>query len=235
MFELNAVSSTLFPPNSRGQPWNGGGASFTRDVYSQSNGQRWRERPADLRPVSDQLPTGRHLGFYRAQTEAVPWGRSLLRETRRRWHHVIAACSASRTHQETPPRGDRHSGHTGRGRGGRKASNARQRNLPQARECTDRYEGEREGEGEGEGFEESDWYVWWTILKKKIMFARTSTCRCVEAELSREQQPLRKYTRVGVCVTCLQCICASHLKRPILITQVHIHTNTNMQTLLTCS
>lgn len=146
----------FLPPNSRGQPWNGGGASFTTGVSSQSNGQRWRERPADLRSMSDKFPSGRHLGLHRAQAEAVPRGRFLLRETQRRWRHVIVTtCSASRTLQETPPRGDRHPGHTRRGWGGRKASNARQRNLPQARECTDRYEGGREEEG----LERRDWYV----------------------------------------------------------------------------
>lgn len=152
-----------FPSNSRGQPWNGGWASFTRGVSTQSNGQRWRERPADLRPVSDQLPSGRHLGLHRAQAEAVPRGRSLLREARRRrCHIIITACSASRTRQETLPRGDRHPGYTRRGRGGTKASNTRKRNLPQARECTNRYEVGREERG-GEGLEGGlveKWLIW---------------------------------------------------------------------------
>lgn len=190
-------------------------------MSSQSDGQRWRKRPADLRPVSDQLPSGRHLGLHRAQAEAVPQGRSLLRETgRRRRHVVIARCSAGRTRQETPPRGDRHPGHTGRGRGGREASNARQRNLPQARECTDRYE----GGGEGEGLQRS-------VLD---MLAHMLTRRCVERRSLAKNNRSGSTQGLGCALRFGSASVLSCLKRPILITFAHIHTHTNMQACLTC-
>lgn len=213
MFLLkHCLVPSLSPNNSRGQPWNGGGASFTRGVPSQSNGQCWRERLADLRPVSDQLPSGRHLGLHRAQAEAVPRDRSLLRETWWRWCHVIITTSSeSRTCQETPPCGDRHPGHTGWGRRGRKASNACQRNLPQARECTDRYGG----------------WLGQDCTHKIYMFTHTSMCRCME----RWSFTKNNWSELGCVLHFGSASVFSHLKSPNLnYTHAHIHPHKHADT-----